>query len=263
MRSKTKRFAGIHFQAEAIRRACDVFISHLQEGKKSLIAQTFKASREDESWEYESLDEALSEYRKRDTRLDIAYNCLIGAQINVCASDIGSTITVALPESTKIENIFEIFEEAVTTAKPLEPPRPPKDPLKIFIGHGRSNEWKDLMMHLQGKHGYNIEAYETGSRAGHAIRDILGAMVASSSLAILVMTAEDPMEDGSMRARQNVIHEVGLFQGSLGFHRVFVMMEDGCEKFSNFDGIQWIPFAKGNIREGFGDVLAAIKRESC
>ncbi len=259
MRSKTKRFAGIHFPAETIRKASDAFISYCQEAPD---IQTFFASREDEEWKYDSLNEALSEYRKPDTRLDIEYGDLKRNQFKVSASVTGSTITVELSDSAKIESIFEIFEGAVDTAKPLEPPRPPKDPLKIFIGHGRSSEWTKLMMHLQSLHGYNVQAYETGSRAGHEIRNILESMVASSSLAILVMTGEDVMEDGSVRARQNVIHEVGLFQGRLGFHRVFVMLEHGCDHFSNLDGIQWINFAKDNIREGFGDVLAAIKRES-
>jgi hypothetical protein len=39
------------------------------------------------------------------------------------------------------------------------------------------------------------------------------------------------------------------------------MLEEGTEEFSNIAGIQQIRFAKGNIREAFGDVLAVLKRE--
>jgi len=40
-------------------------------------------------------------------------------------------------------------------------------------------------------------------------------MLGKTSFAILVMTGEDKIEDGEMRARQNVVHELGLFQGKL------------------------------------------------
>jgi predicted nucleotide-binding protein len=34
----------------------------------------------------------------------------------------------------------------------------------------------------------------------------------------------------------NVIHEAGLFQGRLGFERAIILLEDGCEEFSNIQG---------------------------
>ena len=86
-------------------------------------------------------------------------------------------------------------------------------------------------------------------------------MTTKSSFALLVMTGEDEAEDGTLRARQNVIHEVGLFQGCLGFSRAIVLLEDGTEEFSNLFGIQQIRFSRENIKETFGDVLATIKRE--
>lgn len=132
---------------------------------------------------------------------------------------------------------------------------------KLFIGHGRNAAWRDLKDHLQDQHGFTIVAYETGARAGHAIRDILEEMLEESSFAILVLTAEDETADGEMRARQNVIHEIGLFQGRLGFARAIVLLEEGTQEFSNIAGIQQIRFSSGRIRETFGDVLATIRRE--
>ncbi|MFZ3467855.1 TIR domain-containing protein [Streptomyces sp. 4.24] len=43
------------------------------------------------------------------------------------------------------------------------------------------------------------------------------------------LLAEDATGDGQLVARQNVIHEIGLFQGHYGFDRVIVLAEDGCE----------------------------------
>jgi predicted nucleotide-binding protein len=133
-----------------------------------------------------------------------------------------TTITVAAPERKKIEAIFEVFEMNAGNCKlPSLPEKPkpilPKPIPSVFIGHGRSEQWRDLKDHLHEQHGYEVEAYETGARAGHEIRDILAEMLGKVSFAVLVMTGEDEAEGGKMRARQNVVHELGLFQGHLGF----------------------------------------------
>jgi predicted nucleotide-binding protein len=86
-------------------------------------------------------------------------------------------------------------------------------------------------------------------------------MAAKSSFAILVMTAEDEQADGVHRARQNVVHEAGLLQGRLGFARAIMLLEDGVEEFSNVQGVQFIRFARGNIKESYGEVLATLRRE--
>ncbi len=64
-----------------------------------------------------------------------------------------------------------------------------------------------------------------------------------------------------LNARPNVIHEIGLFQGRLGFNKAIVLLENGTEEFSNINGIQQLRFSKGNIKEVFGDILATLKRE--
>ena len=129
----------------------------------------------------------------------------------------------------------------------------------IFIGHGRNQACRDIKNHLVEKHGYKVKAYETGARAGHAVRDILNSMLEDSSFALLVHTKEDETAEGNMRARQNVIHETGLFQGKLGFPRAIVLLEEGTEIFTNIAGVEYIKFTK--IEETFGDILATLKRE--
>jgi len=165
-----------------------------------------------------------------------------------------SQITVTMPKRSDIEAVFAVFEDAeASCAIPEAPP-------KIFIGHGHNNSWRDLKDHLAERHGFKVEAYEIGARAGLAIKDILEEMVDRSSFAILVLTAETKDTEGKFHARDNVIHEAGLFQGTLGFNRAIVLLQEGVEKFSNIDGIQYIPFSK-NISETYGEVLASIKRE--
>lgn len=136
-----------------------------------------------------------------------------------------------------------------------------KEPVRVFIGHGRSPLWKQLKDHLTDIQHIDVEAYEVGSRSGFTIREVLDSMLERTSMAFLVMTAEDEQAGETTRARQNVVHEAGLFQGRLGFPRAIVLRETGVELFTNLDGIQYIEFAPGKIREAFGEVVGAIRRE--
>jgi predicted nucleotide-binding protein len=171
-------------------------------------------------------------------------------------------VTVGAKSKATIMSIVNMFEEAKSSATPSHPPvEKPEEKFKIFIGHGRSHAWHELKNHLQDKHKCSVVAFESGERAGHGVRDILTEMLNESSIAFLVLTSEDETAEGDFRARQNVVHETGLFQGRLGFSRAIVLLEEGVEGFSNMCGIQHISFGKGRIKETFGDVLAVINRE--
>jgi predicted nucleotide-binding protein len=75
------------------------------------------------------------------------------------------------------------------------------------------------------------------------------------------MTGEDIGADGRLHARDNVIHELGLFQGRLGWRRAIILLEEGVEEFSNIHGTEQIRYGRDRIQETFGHVLAAIQRE--
>ena len=52
-------------------------------------------------------------------------------------------------------------------------------------------------------------------------------------------TGEDETKDGKLLARQNVVHEAGLFQGGkLGFTRAIILLEEVTEEFSNLAGLK-------------------------
>jgi predicted nucleotide-binding protein len=89
----------------------------------------------------------------------------------------------------------------------------------------------------------------------------LSEMMNQACFALLVMTAEDEQIDGKLIARQNVIHEVGLFQGRLGFERAIILLEEGCEEFSNINGLCQIRFPKGKISSSFEEIRLVLERE--
>jgi predicted nucleotide-binding protein len=86
-------------------------------------------------------------------------------------------------------------------------------------------------------------------------------MLDTTGVAFLVMTGEDERADGAVVARMNVVHEAGLFQGRLGFNRAIVLLEEGCEEFSNIHGLGQIRFPKGNIGAVFEKIREVLERE--
>lgn len=131
----------------------------------------------------------------------------------------------------------------------------------IFIGHGRSKLWALLKIFIENKLGIKTIEYESESRVGDSIIPILEKMLDQAAFAVILLTAEDETKDGSIRARQNVIHEAGLFQGRLGFKRAVILMQEGLEDFSNIAGLQYISFDGDQIEQTFYELQQVLKRE--
>jgi len=258
---KSKTYRLTYFTPDTIRQALNHFQSLVPKEERDKASGDFKVQRGDENWDYDSVEEALSDYRKGSADLGFRWS-FPGWQLSVYADrqEI-STVTVGAKERRDIESTFEIFERGLSSATHFKPKELPAAKCRIFIGHGHSPLWQELLIHLQNQHGFSVEAYETGARAGHTIRDILDGVLERTDFAVLILTAEDLQADGTLRARQNAIHETGLFQGRLGFERAIVLLEDGCEEFSNLAGVQQLRFSAGRIKETYGDLLATIRRE--
>ena len=250
------------FKAPVLKAAVEKFTEFATKAKVESKPIQLKVGDRDATWNFDTLEEFLGAYKQgiREATLQIYVDGPnYGLTLNWSLLTRGTTVWVHAPSRVEIETISNIFEEKFPESQ--LPAEEEHDEPVVFVGHGGSGLWRDLKDHLQDKHGYDVQAYEIGSRAGHTIRDILEEMLKESSFALLVLTGEDETTDGKLLARQNVVHETGLFQGRLGFSRAIVLLEIGTEEFSNIAGIQQLRFSKGNIKETFGDVLAVLKRE--
>jgi predicted nucleotide-binding protein len=254
---KRKIYRAVRFDSKAISEADRVFSS--LSSKKKKYGTLAVDVNPDERWTFDTLaeflaaaDRGLPDMSTHTEDWDL--------QLVITTFENRASISVAAPTRDGIETVFSVFEKNAERCR-IPESEMPKDEAKVFIGHGQNSQWRDLKDHLHEKHGYQIEAYEIGSRAGHTIRDVLEEMMKESTFALLVMTGEDETKDGKLLARQNVVHEAGLFQGKLGFSRAIILLEEGTDEFSNIQGIQQIRFSKNKIKESFGDVLAVLKRE--
>ena len=260
--NKGKNYRRVHFSADVLREAERVFRSQVDSDKDDAFHYSLEVEVDDARWEHDSLSEFYSDYRRMADSADFWVWFKSAAHLAVLVNGFWATrVKVGGLSRPQIETVFEVFERHVDeSTAPKEIIPPPSKPC-IFIGHGRSAMWKDLKDHLHDQHGYDVQAYEVGARAGHTIRDILDEMVRKSTFAIFVMTGEDETIDHELRPRLNVVHELGLFQGSIGYSRAIMLLEEGTKGFSNMEGIHQIRFAKDNIKEAFGEILATIRRE--
>lgn len=131
----------------------------------------------------------------------------------------------------------------------------------VFIGHGQSSAWKDLKDFIKDRLRLPWDEFNRVPIAGFTNIARLSQMLDAAAIAFLVMTAEDEQRDGKLNARMNVVHEAGLFQGRLGFQRAIILLEDGCEEFSNIHGLGQIRFPKGSIAAKFEDIRLVLERE--
>ncbi len=131
----------------------------------------------------------------------------------------------------------------------------------IFIGHGRSALWRELKDFIDQRLQLPWDEFNRVPIAGITNIARLVEMLDAAAFALIVLTAEDEQVGGGLHARQNVVHEVGLFQGRIGFTRAIVLLEEGCEEFSNIQGLGQIRFPAGNIAASFEDVRQVLERE--
>jgi predicted nucleotide-binding protein len=73
------------------------------------------------------------------------------------------------------------------------------------------------------------------------------------------MTGDDILENGEIRARENVLHEIGFFQGKLGLDKIVLLHEEAVNIPSNIHGLVYIPFPKDMVEATYGALQRELK----
>ena len=131
----------------------------------------------------------------------------------------------------------------------------------VFLGHGHSPVWHEVKDFIEDRLKLPVDEFNRVPTAGLTNTKRLSDMLGEANFAFLIMTGEDERPDGSRHARLNVIHEAGLFQGRLGFNRAIILLEEGCEDFSNIEGLGQVRFPKGNAKASFEEIRGVLERE--
>lgn len=134
---------------------------------------------------------------------------------------------------------------------------------KVFIGHGGVAVWEELLKYLKEELNLQVIEFNSESVAGQLTTNRLYTMLKGSNFAFLIMTAEHEHKDQTWHASENVIHEIGLFQAYLGVEKAIVMLEHGCNEFSNIAGVGQIRFHRANFLDGKTrfEIARVLRRE--
>lgn len=127
----------------------------------------------------------------------------------------------------------------------------------IFISHGRSVEWYKVQSFIEKDLGFKTLELAQQPNLGRTVIQKLDEETDSCYSAVIVMTGDDFVSEEEIRARENVLHEIGFFQGRLGLRKVVLFHEEGVNIPSNIHGIVYISFARVNVESTF----AALQRE--
>jgi hypothetical protein len=203
----------------------------------------------------------LYRWKAQPIPFDLAYTLAYSYELNaqgelgeVEAERLKDHIRKAVQEAGEDDNnspLYDFFPELDVKL--------PKKPC-IFIGHGHSEIYKRIETYISEELKLEVVTYETESVPGDSVGSVLERMLRKATFAVLVLTAEDNLDGVAKRARQNVIHEAGLFQGVLGFSKAIVVRQEGVEEFSNVAGLRVLNFEGDDIQQTFPDIKKALER---
>src|SRR6266404_384252 len=146
---------------------------------------------------------------------------------------------------TYIDGLLELH----VTPKSQELKQDPTRSARVFIGHGRNDivrsKVKDF---IRDRCALEPLVLQDMPSAGLTVIEKLERYGRTADYAILILTGEDIVaETNAKRARQNVIQELGWFQGILGRNRTAILVQDGVEIASNIAGVVVLKFVNDNV----------------
>lgn len=153
-------------------------------------------------------------------------------------------------------DIDQIFEMRANSE--LEQPKQ-KAQRRVFITHGRSDDWRRVQPFIEKDAGISTVELAQEPNQGRTIIEKLIDNANRCDSAVIVMTGDDVANEDQARVRENVMHEIGFFQGRYGRSQVVLMHEEGVNIPTNLSGVAYIPFAKGNIEGGFHVLQRELK----
>lgn len=138
-----------------------------------------------------------------------------------------------------------LADHQLTEDASLYQPKAGRHSSRIFIVHGHDNETKEATARFLESLGFQPVILHEQANEGRTIIQKFREEASDVGFAVVLMTPDDEMPDGSYRARQNVVLELGFFLGALGPERVAAIVKGNVTTPSDFDGVVYIPFDGG------------------
>jgi hypothetical protein len=159
---------------------------------------------------------------------------------------------------TPFVNSLDYILEVRANFRVAEKVEDKEKPKRIFISHGRSKEWYKVQTFLEKD--LNLQTLELAQEAnlGRTVLQKLSEESDKCGFCIIVMSGDDVHGD-EVRARENVLHEIGFFQGKYGLQNIVLLHEEGVNIPSNIHGLVYISFPKDTVEATFAGVQRELK----
>ena len=154
------------------------------------------------------------------------------------------------PPSLDLPAINSMLDKIETVQLRTPPPslRIPFKKPNIFLVHGHNEDLKNTVARSLEKLNFKIFALNEQTNTGKTIIEKIERYGKEVNFAVVSMTPDDEgrkkgKEDLNLRARQNVIFELGYFIGRLGRAKVVVLFspEIDIPEISDLSGVLYIP----------------------
>jgi hypothetical protein len=129
---------------------------------------------------------------------------------------------------------------------------------KVFIAHGRSDDWLQLKAILEDL-GLEIAEFNETPAAGVLVPERWKEMLDQSRFAFALLTPDDKDVHHNSIPRFNVVHEIGLCHARLGLESTAILREKSVSLFSNIDGINRIDYEGGRLAEKKQQITQLLK----
>jgi predicted nucleotide-binding protein len=138
---------------------------------------------------------------------------------------------------------------------------------KAFVVHGHDDGAREAVARFLEKIGFEAFILHERPNKGRTIITKFREEAADIGFAVVVMTPDDlgkradDASEAKLRARQNVVFELGFFIGALGPDRVAALVKGEIERPSDFDGVVYISLDAADWRTKLGQELQAVGYE--
>lgn len=135
---------------------------------------------------------------------------------------------------------------------------------KVFVVHGHNHGFKETVARFLARLDLEPIILHEQADQGNTVIEKFEAHTENVSCAVVILTGDDlaaskdRLELKEIRARQNVILELGYFVGRLGRDRTFALVEEGVNLPSDIHGLIYIPMKGDDWRLRLVKELKAV-----
>ncbi|MEV7847626.1 PfkB family carbohydrate kinase [Streptomyces cyaneofuscatus] len=134
-------------------------------------------------------------------------------------------------------------------------------PPGVLVAHDDGADLGSLRRFLQEDCHLPVHALARDASGGDEYARLMRQRLGRCGFAVCVLSASRLMAGGGRRASEDIVHQVGIFQGYYGFGRVAILAEEGCEAPSNIAGLIRLDFAPGRMDATFWELERMLVRE--